>query len=78
MGTQIAETVRVEAVSSEAWLAEKRKFRELTAFVCAHGEATEQQESGLSNFSEVLRGVNEAAPHRMSCMCDATIRRPSQ
>ena len=62
MNTRIGDSVIVVETSFEARLAEQRKFCELAASVCDLGETVERQASPLTNVSEVLQGVNEAAP----------------
>ena len=56
------DAVHAVQMSSEAWLAEQRKFREFTAAAQALGETIERQASGFTNASEVIRSVGEATP----------------
>ena len=62
MENKMGDATSIVASSSEAWLAERRKFHELTTSVRALKETIERQASSLTNVSEALRSVGEAAP----------------
>ena len=55
------DAVHAGEASSEAWLSEQRKYRELTASVRTLGEIVDNHASGLDNVLGALQGVGEAA-----------------
>ena len=56
------EAARIVVASSEAWLVEQRKFRELAASVRALRMTVEHQESRSANISKAIRGSVKAVP----------------
>ena len=62
MDERLADAARIVEASSAAWTEEQRRFRELINAARAVRATIERQAGSLSNVSDSLRGVGEAAP----------------